>query len=148
MSAPAHVTVAAAAFASQEEASRAVEALRAAGFPDTEIGVVPGEDLGCRSQDGITFRTGAAVGGMVGASAGGLAGGPVGLLAGALAGGLLGALIDLGIPEDAACFYGDEQQAGRTVVFVRSARAADAAALLRDRGAKDVRRWGDAGEQL
>jgi outer membrane lipoprotein SlyB len=130
-------------FASQDEADRAVEQMQRAGFGDAEIGVARGGDaLGCRTETGITYETGAAMGGMTGAALGGLAGGPAGLLAGAVAGGLIGALIDLGIPEDAACFYNDEQQAGRTVVLVRSTLPDAAVALLGDHGATKVRRLG------
>jgi hypothetical protein len=132
-------------FASAEQANRAVDELKRAGLRDEEIGVVPGraeggEGPGCRSESGVTVGTGAGAGLLAGAALGGLAGGLPGMVAAGVAGGLLGTFIDLGIPEDAACFYRDETEAGRTVVLVRSAgRSAEVADLLRRHGAQEVR---------
>lgn len=147
MSATSTVTVAG-VFPSLEQANRAAEELKRAGLPAEEFGVFPGEDdPGCRTESGITVATGAGVGMMTGGALGGLAGGPPGLLAGAVAGLLLGAFIDLGIPEDAACFYRDEQAAGRTVVLARSPRPDETADLLRRHGAKEVRIMGNASQK-
>ncbi len=136
-------------FSSEKAAHRAVEELRQGGFSDSEIIVVPGVDdeSNCRSDQGITVETGARVGMMTGAALGGLAGGFPGLVLGAAAGTLLGGFIDLGIPEDAACFYRDEHDAGRTVVLIRSTRSDEAANLLRFHGAKDVRIMEDTPKQ-
>jgi hypothetical protein len=128
-------------FASAEQADRAVHELRRAGFAAEEIGVLQlATDAGCRSEGGVTVGTGAGVGLLAGASLGGLAGAAPGMVAGAAVGGVLGALIDLGIPEDAACFYKGEAEAGRAVVLVRAAgRSAEAIDILWLNGGQEVR---------
>jgi uncharacterized membrane protein len=141
-----HQTIVVGVFPSTEEAQRAVNDLRLAGFRGEDIGVAAKreegpQDPGCRSETGVTVGTGAGVGTLAGAALGGLAAGPPGMLGGAVVGGLLGTFIDLGIPEDSACFYRDQVQAGRTVVTVRADwRADEASDLLRRHGAQDVRR--------
>jgi hypothetical protein len=155
-------TTAVGVFQDHDQAERAVEALRAAGFSAEQIGVAvrPGE----RSHDGPEAAhslapesglAGAVAGGMVGglvgagAAAAGLVPGlgPVvglGLLAaaaggvatGAVAGGLLGALLGLSIPEEEAHYFQEEVEAGRTLVTVRAGdRYEDAIAILRAHGA-------------
>ncbi len=134
-------------FATQEEAHRAVAELRRAGFTDEQLGVAagpeqPGQEPGCKAEGGITIGSGAGFGLLGGAALGGLATAALpGMLAAGAAGALLGALIDLGIPEDSACFYQKEWEAGRTLVTVRAdGREAAAADLLRRQGAREVRR--------
>lgn len=131
-------------FTSPEQADRAAEELRRAGLRAEEIGVIRGPaettDAGCKSPGGVTVGTGTGMGLLAGASLGGLAGAVPGMAVGAAVGGLIGTFIDLGVPEDAACFYQGEAQAGRAVVLVRTAaRANDAADLLRRHGGQEVR---------
>src|SRR5207302_3125027 len=93
-----------AVFDTREQARRAVEELRRAGFRDAQIGVgARREGSGEEGASGPpTWETGAGIGAMLGASLGGLAAGPPGLASGAVVGLLLGALIDLEIPEEDA----------------------------------------------
>jgi hypothetical protein len=128
-----------------EQADRVAEELKRTGLPADDVGVFSGADEPeCRSESGITGATRAGVGMLAGGALGGLAGGPPGLLAGTL----LGAFIDLGVPEDAACFYRDEQRAGRTVVLARSPRPDEAADLLRRLGANEVRVMADEAKKV
>lgn len=153
-------------FEDGEQARRAVEELRRAGFRDEDVGAIvregdvsdnpdlPAGDTGTKMEE-------AAVGGVIaGGAAGGLLGalatlaipgiGPVaaaGILAatlggaalGATTGGLLGALIGMGIPEEDAKAYERELMIGRTLVVVRAGgRYAEAIGLLRRHGAQDT----------
>jgi hypothetical protein len=156
-------TTAAAIFTNHQEAARAVDELRRAGFPDENIGFVgrnqvrnePAKDTG---ETGSHLGEGAAVGVFTGGAIGTVAGlvvaaglipaiGPVifgGVLTailasaatGVAAGGVIGALIGLGIPEEEAGYYEKELQAGRTLVTVDAgARYDEAVAILRRHGA-------------
>jgi hypothetical protein len=133
-------------FDSRDQAAGALEALRAAGFTDAQIGVgtravePAGGEAGEQGPSGPpTWENGAGIGGMIGASLGGLAGGPVGLVGGALAGGLIGALLDLGIPETDARWYSSEAEGGRVVVMVRAPeRRAEAQEILTRHGAREA----------
>ena len=151
------------AFDNPQEAERAIEQLRRDGFPRDEIGFVVRNG---EATEVATARAGgradqaAAVGAVTGGILGGLVGavaalsipgaGPVlvaGLLAGIVAGGatgfvsggLLGALIGLGIPEEEARYYEGAVREGEALVIVRaSRRSAEAAAILRRSGAKEM----------
>jgi hypothetical protein len=130
--------VAVGVFDTREQAERAVEALRAAGFEDAQLGIGARPDEPGASGP-PTWQNGAAVGGMTGAALGGLAAGPPGMAAGGLVGLLLGALIDLGIPEQDARWYSDEAGAGRVIVTVRAGdRLAEARSILHRHGAHEL----------
>jgi hypothetical protein len=141
-------TVLVANFASRDRAERFVEALRQAGFPSGQIGVLAPDEAATQVED--TALAGAMTGGTAGVLAGlALAAGLVpgvgpvlagGLLAGALggaavgaaAGGVLGGLLALGIPEEEARAHESHLRAGRTLVVVRAAgRYPEALAILR-----------------
>jgi hypothetical protein len=159
-------TTTAGIFRTREDAERAVERLRAAGYEEGGISVI-GRD--CRTQNEQVEEnvaegaaTGAAVGAMTGAGAmvlGSLAVsfgiipviGPVlavgplaaalisgtgGALAGAATGGLVGSLIGFGMSEDEAEFYESEVRAGRYLVAVECGQGDDARDILRDAGGK------------
>jgi len=145
-------------FNSRDEALRAVDELKRAGFKDDQISLVGKNKDGDVKTEGSYAGAGAATGVVVGAGAAGLVSlgmtfgiipviGPVlalGPLAaalisaagGAAAGGLVGALIGLGIPEHEAKYYESEVSAGRYLVTVHSAgRYAEAWTILHRLGA-------------
>ena len=145
---------AAAAFATRDQAERAVDALRAAGFRDEHIGwAMKGED----KPDGVgDAAKGAAAGAVTGGVIGGVGaaavmalipgvgpfiGGGVlatvltGAGAGAAAGGLIGGLTGMGMSEDEAKHYEGEFKAGRAIVTVNAGdRYTEAADILRASG--------------
>jgi hypothetical protein len=130
-----------AVFDTREQAAAAVDALRAAGFGDEQIGVgARPADPGNEGVSGqTTWETGAGIGGLAGASLGGMAAGPPGMVGGGLVGLLIGTLIDLGIPEQEARWYSGEADAGRVVVTVRAnERVAEARAILQSHGGREV----------
>ncbi|ANY72489.1 hypothetical protein BBD41_07760 [Paenibacillus ihbetae] len=133
------------AFRSEEEATRAIEDLKAQGFRTDEISVIAKdrgessaieEETGTKAPEGLA--SGAATGGVLGGVTGLLAGlgalaipgigpivaaGPIaatltGAAVGAGAGGLVGGLIGLGIPEDQAKEYGSYVDDGHILVMV------------------------------
>lgn len=156
-------------FESKPRAEQAVEELKAAGFAESDIGMV------YRGEDGETVKTGSAgdtyaeEGAVAGAVAGaGVAGlvslgvsfgvipivGPIlaiGPLAaalvsaagGAAAAGLAGALIGWGIPEEDASFYEGEVSEGRFLVTVSDPgeKAAEARVVLHKHGGFDRSAW-------
>jgi uncharacterized protein (TIGR02271 family) len=160
-------------FDDRDQARRAVEDLKRAGFSDDMIGIAA-RDREARSDvetardtTGSKAGKGAATGVGIGAGAGALwgagilagvipgigpaiAGGALGVLissavAGAAAAGIAGALIGLGIPEDEARYYEDEFKEGRIIVTVKAdGRYDEARALLRRAGAYDIEDRGDA----
>lgn len=132
-------------FRTEEEASRAIEQLKAEGYSTDEISVIAkdrkdmkaiSEETGTKAPEGVA--TGATAGGLVGGIAGLLAGlgimaipvfgpimvaGPIavtltGTAVGAGAGGLVGGLIGLGIPEDEAKEYESNVKEGQILVLV------------------------------
>lgn len=132
-------------FQTEEQASQAIEELKAAGINKDNISVIAkdkkdlkaiSEETGTKAPEGIA--TGAAAGGTIGGVAGLLAGigmmaipvfgpimaaGPIavtlaGAAAGAGAGGLVGGLIGLGIPEDQAKEYETNVKEGQILVLV------------------------------
>jgi hypothetical protein len=155
-------------FEDRQQADRAVDELRRAGFRDDQIGVAmryddegfAGEDVGDSTGESRA-ATGAATGALAGLGLGALAGlgvlsgvipvigpaiaaGTLGIIltnaaAGAGIGGLVGALAGAGIPEDEAHFYQGEFESGRTIVTVQAeGRADEAMAILRRYDAYDM----------
>jgi hypothetical protein len=155
-------------FEDRQQADRAVDELRRAGFRDDQIGVAmrydegefEGEDA-VDSAEGTRAGTGAVTGALAGLGFGALAGlgvlsgvipvigpaiagGTLGIIltnaaAGAGIGGLVGALAGAGIPEDEAHYYQGEFEAGRTIVTVQAdGRADEARAILRRYNAYDM----------
>lgn len=147
-------------FADPQQAQKAVEELRRAGFREDQIGVVAHDQEAKpgAATKGSHAGAGAAIGAASGAGAGALwalgiaagvlpAIGPVvagGLLAsilasaagGAVVAGIAGALIGLGVPEEEAHYYEGEFKSGRTLVTVKAdGRAAEAWAILQRHGA-------------
>lgn len=141
-------------FRDPEQAHKAIEELRQAGYSDNEIGyltrtstIKPDETTG----KSITSSAveGGLVGGLIGAAvallipgfgpaiAGGILAAELsGIAIGAATGGLLSALINIGIPEEEARYYQKELEAGRTVVTVISQSGYDdALQILRRNGA-------------
>jgi len=154
-------------FNNRDQAERAVDDLRRAGFGDDQIGfaVRQGEgtttegDTGTRTTEhetGKSAATGAVGGGVLGGIIGAAAAllipgfGPVlagGILAatlggaavGAATGGLVGALTGLGVPKEEAHYYQGEFEAGRTIVTVKAdGRSQEAVDILRRDGAYDA----------
>ncbi len=124
-------------FETHEQAERAVEELRAAGFTDARIEVRPAPASPEVASGPPTWENGAGLGGLTGAALGGLAAGPPGMAAGALAGLLLGALLDLGIPEQDARWYAEGAEGGQPVVTVGAdVRRDEAQEILRRHGAR------------
>ncbi|WP_083485078.1 general stress protein [Paenibacillus ihumii] len=132
-------------FASEQDATKAIEDLKRHGYPVDDISVVGRnrdhsdsvrENTGTKAPEGAA--SGAATGGILGGLTGLLAGlgalaipgigpiiaaGPIaaaltGAAVGAGAGGLVGGLIGLGIPEDEAKEYGSYVEHGRILVLV------------------------------
>lgn len=161
-------------FRDQLEAEQAIRELKAAGFSDSQIGVLMqdpeagrrlAEDAGTKAGEGA--KAGAIGGGVVGGVLGLLAGvgalaipgiGPIvagGALAstlagagiGAAAGGLLGALMGMGIPEEEARYYERGLQEGGILLTVDAgARAAEAEQILSGAGADFGRGRATVGE--
>jgi hypothetical protein len=155
-------------FHEQDQARKAIEELRGAGFRDDQIGYIaqdtrdtsravsgnaeetPAEET--RSEVATGAVAGGVIGGVVGAATAllipglgpALAGGILiatlgGAALGAAAGGLAGALANIGVPEEEAHYYQSEFSAGRTLVTVQaSERAAEASAILQRNGAYDA----------
>jgi uncharacterized protein (TIGR02271 family) len=158
-------------FENRDDAERAVDDLRSAGFTANEIGFA-GHGEG-QKQEGVSedkaenFATGAAagiipggvIGGVIGAVATGLIPGigPIisagiltgvlgGAAAGAATGGIIGGLTGLGVPEDEAKYYEGEFKSGRTLVTVKAeGRYDEASRILRSAGAYDIESRGATG---
>jgi uncharacterized protein (TIGR02271 family) len=152
-------------FENREQAQKAVNELRRAGFREDEIGVITHDREGTTAETAAEDRgthaaAGAAAGAATGAGVGALwalgivagvlpAVGPViagGILASvlasaagtAVAGGIVGALIGLGIPEEEAHYYEGEFKSGRTIVTVKTdTRYDEARSILQRYGAYD-----------
>ncbi len=150
-----------------EDARKAMQALRDAGFNEDQIGMIRSngdklshttnsdEDTGEKAGGGAL--AGAATGAGVGALWGlgilsgilpgigpAIAAGTLGVLlssaaAGAAAAGLAGALIGMGLSNDEAEFYEGEAKAGRTIVTVKgSGRRDESLRILRQYGGYDI----------
>ncbi len=151
-------------FRSRENAERAVEELRSAGW-DRDISILAREE-GTEGGRGRGDRTtmedqdlseGVATGGVLGGLAGlaasaglmtipgvgpVLAAGPIATtLTGVVTGGLAGGLVDYGIPEEDGREYEKDVKSGRILTMVRTEerRASDVERVLRERGADRVR---------
>lgn len=141
-------------FADQPAAERGIQALKAVGFSEQQIGVAVRDEM---QQQELTDGTGAQVaeGATKGAMGGGVLGGVVGLLAGvgalvipgigpiiaggalastlagagigAAAGGLIGALAGMGVPEEDARHFERGFQQGGTLVTVEAGSEAELA---------------------
>ncbi|MGI6143150.1 MAG: hypothetical protein ACOYEK_04755 [bacterium] len=149
-------------FNSEDQAQRAIGALRQAGFEDNEISLVARKGEGGGSEQGETLTasedigggvtTGGVLGGLAGLAAGAgalvipgigplIAAGPLaGLLSGAAAGGIAGGLIDWGIPEDRGRYYEEQVKQGQILAAIRAGddKVDRCAQILRDAGARDV----------
>jgi len=152
-------------FHDRNDADRAVDELRRAGFRNDQIGVVAKRDDSsgdtASEDEGSEAGSGAVAGLLAGAGIGGLVGlgiiagvipvlGPViagGTLAtilanaagGAAIAGVTGALIGAGIPEHEAEYYKGEFEAGRTLVTVHcDGNANEAITILRRHNAYDM----------
>jgi uncharacterized protein (TIGR02271 family) len=155
-------------FESKTRADQAVADLKAAGFPDADIGMVHRDAEGKAVRTGAAAETNAEEGAAIGAAAGAgalalgslavsfgvipvigpiLAMGPLAAAllsagAGAAAGGIAGALIGWGVPEEDAAYYEGEVKAGRYLVTVEAGdRAADAQLALHRHGGFDRTAW-------
>ena len=152
-------------FQQHQDAERAVEELRGAGFTDSQVGIIhKGEDgtEGTAGTEGAAesepdHGKGAGAGIATGAIEGGLLGalaafvipgvGPVigagilgttilGALTGGATGGIFGALTGMGIHKDEAEHYNREFESGRSLVTVRAdGREAEAREILANAGA-------------
>src|SRR4051794_7371190 len=150
-------------FDHQTEAEAAITALKAAGFPERDIGVAM-RDRSSQGELAEGTGTQAAEGAASGAVGGGVLGGVIGLLGGlgalaipglgpifaagwlgstlagagigAAAGGIIGGLVGLGVPEDEARHFEEGVKEGRVLVTVKAEdRAAEAADILTRHGA-------------
>ncbi|HEX4606789.1 MAG TPA: YsnF/AvaK domain-containing protein [Urbifossiella sp.] len=155
-------------FESQARADQAVADLKAAGFSDSEIGMVHRDAEGKTVKTGAADETNAEEGAAIGAAAGAgalalgslavsfavipvvgpvLAVGPlaaalISAAGGAVAGGLVGALIGWGVPEEDAAFYEGEVKAGRYLVTAEAGdKTVEAQAILSRRGGFDRAAW-------
>jgi uncharacterized protein (TIGR02271 family) len=155
-------------FEDHQQAQKAVNELKRAGFTDAQIGVAgrnydgaSGTLTGDGDDQDSYAGEGAAAGLAAGAGVGALwglgilsgvmpvigpaiAGGTLGIIlssaaAGAAAAGLTGALVGMGIPKDEAEFYESEFRSGRTIVTVAcNGRESEATSLLRRFGGYDI----------
>jgi uncharacterized membrane protein len=149
-------------FGDRTTAERAVRDLRQKGFTENEISIVAkdnggtnqGSSMGTTNTDtvGDGVTTGATWGGLAGLALGAgalaipglgpiIAAGPIAAaLTGAATGGIAGGLLDWGIPETEGRRYQEEVRQGGVLAAIRaeSSRINDAAAILRQAGAKDV----------
>jgi uncharacterized protein (TIGR02271 family) len=155
-----------AAFRDREQAQRAIEQLKSAGFTDKHIGVASRDGGESNIESGTHKETHAKEGAIAGLTAGAgvgtlwglgilagvlpaigpaIAGGTLAAIlssaaAGAATAGLAGSLIGLGIPEEEASYYDSEFRAGNTVVTVDAGgRFAEAESILRRSGGYDMR---------
>lgn len=149
-------------FRSEDQAQRAIGALRQAGFTENEISLVAREKKGGEGREGGTLTagqditggvtTGGVLGGLAGLAAGAgalvipgigplVAAGPLaGLLSGAAAGGIAGGLIDWGIPAERGRYYEEQVRQGQILAAIRTGddKVEQAAQILREAGAQDV----------
>jgi len=155
-------------FETRERADRAVAELKAAGFADSDIGMVYRNESGEMVKTGAAEETYVEEGATAGAVAGAVGGAAVGagiiagvipvigpvlalgtlgtILANAAGGaaiaGIAGALIGWGIPEDDAEYYEGQVKEGRYLVTVDTTdRAAEARTILSRGGGFDRSGW-------
>ncbi len=153
-------------FRSRDNAERAVEELRSAGW-DRDISILAREEgregrKGRGGDDRARMKdqdlsegvaTGGVLGGLAGLAASAglmtipgvgpvLAAGPIATtLTGVVTGGLAGGLVDYGIPAEDGREYEEEVKRGRILTMIRTEerRASDVERILRERGADRVR---------
>lgn len=146
-------------FQENDQARKAIDELRRAGFTNDEIGYLAHARLEGQSEaTAANVATGMVEGGVLGGVLGAVATllipgiGPAvagGILAatfsgaalGAAAGGLIGSFVRIGIPEKDARFYQKELQAGHVIVTVTTAGEDsydDALAIMRANGSYDA----------
>jgi uncharacterized membrane protein len=151
-------SVAVGVFSDLDQAKRALEALRMAGFGENETGFLSRalaaettNDVAADAASGAV--RGGVVGGVLGAAAAllipgfgpAIAGGILvatlgGVAIGAAAGGVVNALMNMGIVENDARSYQRELEAGHTIVTVKTSTALEEAAqILREQGATNVK---------
>ncbi len=165
-------------FTSRDQAEKAVRELRGKGLTDREISIVAkdtgNQGRGGRRDDmevgdlgtGDSMAEGATWGGALGGIAGLLAGvgalaipgiGPIvaagplaATLSGAVTGGIAGGLLDLGIPEAEGRQYEEQVKQGKILAVVECAdqKLDDAANVLRQNGAQDVRTYQKSAGQV
>lgn len=147
-------SIAVGVFPNTEQARKAIDNLKRAGFSDDELGFLSraraGETAGDVASDAATGAvSGGVLGGVLGAAAAllipglgpALAGGILaatlgGAAVGAAAGGLATALTSMGVVENDARFYQKELQAGHTIVTVKTDGGhEDAEKIMHDAGA-------------
>jgi Heat induced stress protein YflT len=157
--------LAVAVFDDRDDAERAINGLRDAGFEPDQISVMARDrdEAGRLAEDtGTEAGTGAATGALTGGLLGGVAGwligigalaipgvGPIiaagplaaalgGAALGAAGGGLIGALTGAGVPEEEARYYEDRFKTGGILLTVNApGRYDEAADVLRDHGGHD-----------
>ena len=160
--------LAVAVFDDRDDAERAINGLRDAGFEPDQISVMARDrdEAGRLAEDtGTEAGTGAATGALTGGLLGGVAGwligigalaipgvGPIiaagplaaalgGAALGAAGGGLIGALTGAGVPEEEARYYEDRFKSGGILLTVNApGRYDEAADVLRDHGGHDYER--------
>jgi hypothetical protein len=165
--------LAVAVFDDRDDAERAINGLRDAGFEPDQISVMARDrdEAGRLAEDtGTEAGTGAATGALTGGLLGGVAGwligigalaipgvGPIiaagplaaalgGAALGAAGGGLIGALTGAGVPEEEARYYEDRFKSGGILLTVNApGRYDEAAAVLRDHGGHDYEGRTDVG---
>jgi Heat induced stress protein YflT len=148
-------------FDDDDQARRAIDALKRAGFREDQIGFIRRHGDGSPADDETKPDTGKKVargvvgrevlGGILGAAvsllipdfgpaiAGGILAETLGGVADRAAGGIIGALTDMGVPEEEARYHQGEIDAGRVIVTVRAdGRAQEARDILRQNGAHDA----------
>lgn len=145
-------------FEEKNQAEEAIQEIRNSGFENNEISILGNEENQDENKRGNQIL---ADGAIAGGAYGGIAGfaltagaflvpgvGPIlavgplgGILAGALTGGVAGALIDYGIPEEQSKHYEEKLQEGNiiTVLQADEEQIEEAAEILRNHGAKDVK---------
>ena len=150
-------------FPSRNEAEKAIDDLKQAGFDKDDVGfaIRGAEPGGMLTDTALTKDAGGAERGII---TGGLAGGIIGTLAaltipgagpilaagvlttalgfgaaGMATGGILGAMMGLGVSEEEAKVYENEFNAGRAIVTVHAGmRELEAAAILRRHGGMNI----------
>ena len=152
-------SIAVGVFQDSEQARRAIDELKRAGYSENEIGFLTRVSATGQA-DGDTVSsaaTGAVEGGVLGgvlgaaaallipgigpAVAGGILLATLGAAGiGALAGTVIGTLVNLGVPEEEAHHYQRELEKGHTIVTVKSDSGYDdAIAIMQRNGAKDAK---------
>lgn len=152
-------SLAAAAFASTDQAEAALQALIDDGFTEDEIGVIGSTEEDhlmsewlpqAEEASGEASGSHVAVGGLIGGLIGGVAAFAIpgvgwalgaGIIATAIAGGsfgggIVGPLMDLEVEEDRAIYLNDRLEAGDIIVTVQTNRSSDAQDILEKFGGK------------